>query len=64
MECNFNSFSGKGAFGLAVVYKRKKDGRLVVIKEVFLAEIDPVAKQQALNEVQVLSSLNHPNIIR
>lgn len=36
----------------------------MVIKEVFLAEIDPVAKQQALNEVQVLSSLNHPNIIR
>ncbi|XP_059486936.1 serine/threonine-protein kinase Nek8-like isoform X2 [Neocloeon triangulifer] len=55
---------GKGAFGLAVVYRRKKDGRLVVIKEVFLADIDPAERQQALNEVQVLASLNHPNIIR
>ncbi|XP_065352278.1 serine/threonine-protein kinase Nek8-like [Cloeon dipterum] len=55
---------GKGAFGLAVVYRRKMDSRLVVIKEVFVADIDPAERQQALNEVQVLASLNHPNIIR
>ncbi|KAF4516945.1 hypothetical protein B566_EDAN005546, partial [Ephemera danica] len=55
---------GKGAFGLAVLYRRLSDGEFVVIKEVNIIELSASERQFALNEVQVLSSLNHPNIIR
>jgi len=37
---------------------------MVVIKEVHIAELEATERQLALNEVQVLASLNHPNIIR
>jgi serine/threonine protein kinase len=53
-----------GAFGHAVLYKRHIDAHLVVIKEVQLAELEATERQLALNEVQVLASLSHPNIIR
>ncbi|XP_059479403.1 serine/threonine-protein kinase Nek8-like [Neocloeon triangulifer] len=55
---------GKGAFGHAVLYRRHSDGLMVVIKEVQLTELEATERQLALNEVQVLASLNHPNIIR
>jgi serine/threonine protein kinase len=40
------------------------DNQMVVIKEVHIAELGATERQLALNEVQVLASLNHPNIIR
>lgn len=53
-----------GAFGHAVLYRRHIDSQMVVIKEVHIAELGATERQLALNEVQVLASLNHPNIIR
>lgn len=55
---------GKGAFGTAVLYRRLATQTLVVIKEINMMDITAVERQMALNEVQVLSSLHHPNIIR
>ncbi|RZF37381.1 hypothetical protein LSTR_LSTR009732 [Laodelphax striatellus] len=55
---------GKGAFGTAILYEREKDNRLVVIKEINMTELTASERQMALNEVQVLSLLTHPNIIR
>ncbi|XP_039291081.1 LOW QUALITY PROTEIN: serine/threonine-protein kinase Nek8 [Nilaparvata lugens] len=55
---------GKGAFGTAILYERDKDNRLVVIKEINMTELTASERQMALNEVQVLSLLTHPNIIR
>jgi len=40
------------------------DDTLVVIKEVNMIDLTASERQMALNEVQVLSSLDHPNIIR
>jgi NIMA (never in mitosis gene a)-related kinase len=53
-----------GAFGTAVLYRRVSDDTLVVIKEVNMIDLTASERQMALNEVQVLSSLDHSNIIR
>ena len=57
-------FSWKGAFGTAVLYRKIADDTLVVIKEVNMIDLVASERQMALNEVQVLSRLDHPNIIR
>lgn len=53
-----------GAFGTASLYRRKADGNQVVIKEVLLMNMDNNERRSALNEVEILSNLNHPNIIK
>ena len=42
---------GKGAFGSAVLYRRKEDGSLVVIKEVDMHALSAQERTLALNEV-------------
>lgn len=53
-----------GAFGTAYLYKRINDGRLVVMKEILIAQMMRKERLLALNEIRVLSSINHPHIIR
>lgn len=55
---------GKGAFGTASLYKRLSDNTYVVMKEVFISDMTKEERNLALNEVEVLASLNHPNIIK
>uniref|UniRef100_F6WS34 Protein kinase domain-containing protein n=1 Tax=Ciona intestinalis TaxID=7719 RepID=F6WS34_CIOIN len=54
---------GKGAFGTAVLYKKKDDNSLVVLKEINMSELNSQERQMAMNETRVLAMLNHPNII-
>ncbi|XP_077295438.1 nimA-like kinase [Arctopsyche grandis] len=54
---------GKGAFGTAILYRKISVDKLVVLKEIDTADLSPEERLMALNEVEVLSSLNHPNII-
>ena len=54
---------GKGAFGSAILYRRKIDGTPCIIKEVNLPELTASDRQMALNEVTVLAKLDHPNIV-
>ncbi|VDL63121.1 unnamed protein product [Nippostrongylus brasiliensis] len=54
---------GKGAFGSAVLYRRKEDASLVIIKEINMYDLDSSQRQLALNEVHLLSRIEHPNII-
>ncbi|TKR97014.1 hypothetical protein L596_010943 [Steinernema carpocapsae] len=51
------------AFGMAVLYRRKEDGSLVIIKEIRIHELSSSERTLALNEVTLLSQLDHPNII-
>ena len=53
-----------GAFGTATLYRRIHDGKQVVMKEVFIMDMDNSERRAALNEVEILSTLNHPNIIK
>ncbi|CAI5438989.1 unnamed protein product [Caenorhabditis angaria] len=54
---------GKGAFGSAVLYRRREDSSLVIIKEINMYELDSSQRRLALNEVSLLSRIEHPNII-
>lgn len=53
---------GRGAHGFAILCKRRKDNSLVVIKELFSTHASEA--QESLNEIQVLSIVKHPNIVR
>ena len=62
--CGFHwLFLIKGGFGVAVLVKCKKTGKLFVIKEVMIDKMSESELAEAKKEVQVLSSLEHPNIV-
>lgn len=55
---------GKGAFGQAVLYRRKTDNALVILKEINLNDMKPHDRELAMNETKLLSMLvDHSNII-
>ncbi|ELT94624.1 hypothetical protein CAPTEDRAFT_225863 [Capitella teleta] len=54
---------GKGAYGTAVLYRKKDDDSLVILKEINMHDLNASERQMALNEVRVLAMLDHPNII-
>jgi len=54
---------GRGSFGQASLAK-DKNGNLCVVKQVDISELDQEKKMDAANEVQVLSVLKHPYIVR
>ena len=55
---------GKGSFGSATLIKRKTDGQLFVAKEVNLTRMSAKERDEARNEVKILSTLRHPNIVK
>ncbi|XP_071787892.1 uncharacterized protein [Asterias amurensis] len=54
---------GKGAYGAAVLYRKKDDDSLVILKEINMLDLTASERQMALNEIRVLSIFDHPNII-
>ena len=42
---------GKGAYGAAVLYRKKDDDSLVILKEINMHELSYTERQLALNEV-------------
>nr|AKN21711.1 NEK8-2 [Schmidtea mediterranea] len=54
---------GKGAYGTAVLYRKKDDDSLVILKEINMHDLSATERQLAMNEVKVLSQLDHPNIV-
>eukprot|EP01064_Diplonema_japonicum_P013852 TRINITY_DN21394_c0_g1_i1.p1 TRINITY_DN21394_c0_g1~~TRINITY_DN21394_c0_g1_i1.p1 ORF type:complete len:816 (+),score=253.82 TRINITY_DN21394_c0_g1_i1:91-2448(+) len=53
---------GKGSFGAAWLVKRKADGKKLIAKEVNMSGMKPREKDEARNEVKLLSQIQHPNI--
>eukprot|EP00899_Mesostigma_viride_P019612 jgi/Mesvir1/27652/Mv07379-RA.3 len=54
---------GRGSFGTATLVRRKEDNALLVVKKLFTADLLQKERDAAMNEVAVLKSMNHPNII-
>ena len=54
---------GKGAFGSVRLVTRKEDKKIYAMKSVSIGKLDDKEKEAALNEVRILASLSHPNII-
>ena len=52
-----------GAYGAAVLYRKKDDDSLVILKEINLLDLTKTERTLAMNEIQILSMLDHPNII-
>ena len=54
---------GRGSFGYACLVKRKQDGKIYAMKRINLLDSPKHEIDAALNEVRLLASLNHINII-
>ncbi|GMF18970.1 unnamed protein product [Phytophthora fragariaefolia] len=55
---------GKGTHGTVVLARRKQDGAVVAVKRVRISQISENGRKQADNEVILLKSLYHVNIVR
>ena len=55
---------GRGAYGEAILARRKDDQSLVVIKQVRLSALKPDDRAAAFQEAEVLSKLHHPFIVQ
>ena len=54
---------GKGAYSSVYLVKRLKDGHVYALKKVKLLSLKEKEKTNALNEIRLLASIRHPNII-
>ncbi|MCQ2819281.1 MAG: serine/threonine-protein kinase Nek [archaeon] len=54
---------GKGAFGSVFIVKRKIDKKIYAMKRVRIAQLSRKDIQNSLNEIRILASLQHNNII-
>ena len=56
-------FTGEGSFSEVYRVKRKSDGGIYALKKVKMGKLTGKEKDNALNEVRILASVNHPNVI-
>ena len=54
---------GSGAFSTVSLVKRKQDNTIYALKRVELSKMMPNEKDNSLNEIRLLASVNHKNII-
>lgn len=54
---------GEGAFSQVFKVKRKSDGQIYALKRVKLGSLSVKEKENAVNEVRILASINDPNIV-
>ncbi|OMJ88081.1 hypothetical protein SteCoe_10066 [Stentor coeruleus] len=54
---------GEGAFSSVYKVRRKSDNQFYALKKVQLGSLKQKEKENALNEVRILASISHPNII-
>ena len=54
---------GKGSFGSVYLVRRKEDNKIYALKSVYLEKLNKKEQQNSVNEVRILASVNHPNVI-
>ena len=55
---------GEGAFSIVYKVRRKKDNMVYALKKVKLQKLKDKEKENALNEVRILASINSPFVIK
>ena len=62
---NFEIFNkiGEGAYSVVHKVKRKSDGEIYALKKVRFISLTDKEKENAVNEIRILASISHPNII-
>ena len=54
---------GKGSFGSVYLVRRIADNNIYALKTVILDKMSKKEQENSVNEVRILASINHPNII-
>ena len=54
---------GKGSFGSVYLVTRKEDGQIYALKSVIMEKLNKKEQENSVNEVRILASVNHPNVI-
>ena len=54
---------GKGSFSSVYLVRRKEDQEIYALKSVNLQKLNKKEQQNSVNEVRILASVNHPNVI-
>jgi len=54
---------GEGSFSEVYRVTRKSDGAEYAMKKVKMGKLSAKEKENALNEIRILASINHPNVI-
>ena len=62
-DFEFRENLGKGSFGSVYIVKRKENQKIYAMKRVRLINLGEREKQNSFNEVRLLASFSHPNII-
>jgi NIMA (never in mitosis gene a)-related kinase len=58
-----NSILGEGAYSSVFKVKRYEDGKEYAMKQVKLGHLSEKEKENALNEVRILASVKHINVV-
>ena len=62
-DFEFGKILGKGAFGMVCLVKRKFDGKIYAMNSIKLVQLSDKDKENSLNDIRILASLSHKNII-
>ena len=54
---------GKGSFGSVYLVRRRQDNKIYALKTVILDKLNKKEQENSVNEVRILASVNHPNVI-
>ena len=63
-DFDFLERAGRGASSVVFKARRKADGKVYCVKEIDMSAVVPEEEEQALREVQLLASFEHPYVIR
>eukprot|EP00277_Geminigera_cryophila_P016078 CAMPEP_0179435964 /NCGR_PEP_ID=MMETSP0799-20121207/19991_1 /TAXON_ID=46947 /ORGANISM="Geminigera cryophila, Strain CCMP2564" /LENGTH=404 /DNA_ID=CAMNT_0021215695 /DNA_START=477 /DNA_END=1688 /DNA_ORIENTATION=+ len=63
-DFDFMERAGRGASSVVFKARRKADGKVYCVKEIDMSAVVPEEEEQALREVQLLASFEHPYVIR
>ena len=54
---------GRGSFGSVYLVTRKQDNKIYALKTVILEKLSKKEQENSVNEVRILASVTHPNVI-
>ncbi|KAK2960350.1 putative G2-specific protein kinase nimA [Blattamonas nauphoetae] len=57
-------FLGKGSYGSVSAVRRIADGKMYAMKEINIKAMNQREREDAMNEIRILASIVHPNVIR
>lgn len=60
----YSSFLGDGAYSNVFRVKRYEDNQMYALKKVKLDHLSEKERENAINEVRILASIKHPNVIQ